>query len=175
MSCRRRPRNDARAHAPLLVTPVRLRNGARRYPRDTRAGGRAGFRTQGAQGSFSNWRGARQADKVPGRWPGRTGQKNQSLRARAYPLRRHRYGAYCADRHRRRDEADFRKGPQSAIRIYRPREADGCRGRLGRGGWRGRQIQRENDETQPRQTAAAGVAYAVLLSRRLAQGECLPA
>ena len=55
---------------------------------------------------------------------------------------------------------DFRKGAQSAVRIHRPREADGRRGRLGRGGRRRRQIQRENDETQPRQTAAAGVAHA---------------
>ena len=69
---------------------------------------------------------ARQGDKIPGRWPGRTGEKNQSLRARAYPLRRHRYGASRARRHRRRDEARFRKSAQSAIRIHRPRKAAGC-------------------------------------------------
>ena len=67
------------------------------------------FRTQGAQGNFSNWRGARQGDKDRGRRPGRTGRKNQSLCARAYPLRRHRHGAGCAGRYRRRDEARLSK------------------------------------------------------------------
>ena len=75
----------------------------------------------------------------------------------------------------RRDEARLRKSAQSAIRIHRSRKAASRRSRLGGGGWRRRQIQREKDETQPRQTAASCVAYAVFLRWRLAQGKCLSA
>ena len=56
MPGRRRPGHETRAHASVLVTAVRLRHGARRYPRHPRTGGRARHSARGVEGDFSNWR-----------------------------------------------------------------------------------------------------------------------
>ena len=89
-------------------------------------------------------RDARQRRQERGCRPGRAGGQDQGLRARAHPLCRHRHRAGGGGRHPARDEARLREGAQGALRLHRPRQADGGRGSVGRGGRRRRQVQRES-------------------------------
>ena len=93
LSRRRRARHDAGADPSVLVAAVGLRHGARRHPRHARAGDRIAVRGQGARRAQTHRRQPRQAGEDRGRRPGRAGGQDQGLRARAYPLRRHRHRA----------------------------------------------------------------------------------
>ena len=134
------------------------------------------LRPQGAQGNLSHWRGD-SAKRQIARWLGQgvPPQEIKVYRARAYPLRRHRYGACRACRQPAAMKRAFEKAHKARFGfIDRAKQLVVEAVSVG-GGWRRRQIQREDDETQPRHTAASGAAYAVFLRRRLAQGKCLSA
>ena len=102
-------------------------------------------------------------------------EQDQDFRARAYSLRRNRHGAGGGGGKRTGDAARLREGAQGALRLHRPLEADGGRGGVGGSGRRRRQVQRARRQGYARAPAAAGAAHAILLRRRMAQGQCLHA
>ena len=75
---------------------------------------------------------------------------DQSDRARAYPLCRHRHGFGRESRDARGDEVGLREGAQGAIRFHRPQERTGGRSGVGRGDRRRREVPREEARQDPR-------------------------